>query len=55
MCVKFPPRNLNPGRYPLHSTNTYTCGVTITPRVCGGKKCFLKKLSFWLALIKVEI
>ena len=26
---------LEPDPYPPHSTNTYTCGVTIAPRVCG--------------------
>ena len=36
MCVKFPPRDLNPGPYPPHLTNTYTYGVTTAPKVCGG-------------------
>ena len=36
MCVKLPPRDLNPGPCPPHPTSTYTCGVTIAPRVCGG-------------------
>ena len=36
MCVKFPPRDLNPGPYPSHLTSTYTCKVTIALRVCGG-------------------
>ena len=36
MCVKLPPKNLNPVPYPPHSTSTYTCGVTIAQRVCGG-------------------
>ena len=31
MCVKLPFENLNPGPCPLHLTNTYTSGVTITP------------------------
>ena len=35
MCVKLPHGDLNLSPYP---TNTYTCGVTIAPRVCGGKK-----------------
>ena len=38
ICVKFSPRDLNPGPYPPHPTNTYTCGVTIVPRVCNGVK-----------------
>ena len=36
MCVKLPPGDLNLGPYPPHPTSTYTCGVTIAPRVCGG-------------------
>ena len=36
MCVKLPPRDLNHGPCPAHPITTYTCGVTITPRVCGG-------------------
>ena len=38
MCVKLPLGNLNPGSCPLHPINTYTCGVTNTPRVRGGDK-----------------
>ena len=37
MCVKLPPRDLNLGIYPPHLTSTYTCGVTIAPKVCDGK------------------
>ena len=36
MCVKLPPRDLNLVPCLPHSTSTYTCGVTVTPRVCGG-------------------
>ena len=36
MCVKFPPGDLNPGPYPPHPTSTYTYGVTIAQRMCGG-------------------
>ena len=36
MCVKIPPRDLNPGPCPLHLTSTYTYEVTIAPKVCGG-------------------
>ena len=35
MCVKLPPGDLNPYPYPSHPTSTYTCGVTIAPRVQG--------------------
>ena len=38
MCVKLPHGDLNLSPYPTHPTNTYTCGVTIAPRMCGGKK-----------------
>ena len=30
VCVKLPPKNLNPDLCPLQPTSTYTCGVTIT-------------------------
>ena len=43
MCVKFPPRDLNPGPCHQHPTNTYTCGVTIAPRARGG-------LGYWLRI-----
>ena len=36
ICVKFPPRDLNPTPYPSHHISTYTCGVTIAPMVYGG-------------------
>ena len=36
MYVKLPPEDLNLNSYPPHPTSTYTCGVTIAPRVCGG-------------------
>ena len=36
MCLNLPARDLNPGPYSLHSTNTYTYGVTTASRVCGG-------------------
>jgi len=36
MCVKLSPGDLNLSPYPLHPTNTYTCGVTTKLRVHGG-------------------
>ena len=42
MCVKLSPGDLNPGLCPLHATNTYTCEVTIAPRVCGGTNALIK-------------
>ena len=35
MCVKLFPRNLNLGFYTPSPTNTYTCGVTISLRMCS--------------------
>ena len=32
--MKLPPRHFNPGPYPPHLTNTFTCGVIIAPRMC---------------------
>ena len=29
--------DLNPDPYPSHPTSTYTCGMTIATRVCGGQ------------------
>ena len=37
MCVKLPFENLDSNPYSLHPTNTYTYGVTIAPKVCGGQ------------------
>ena len=36
MCVKFLPKNLNPGPNPPHLTSTYTCRVTTASMVHGG-------------------
>ena len=36
MCVKFSLGDLNSSPYFPHLTNTYTYGVTIIPKVCGG-------------------
>ena len=33
--MKLPSADLNSDLYPSHPINTYTCGVTIVPRVCG--------------------
>ena len=35
--MKVPPKDLNPNSYPSHPANTYTCGVTIAPRVHSGE------------------
>ena len=44
MCVKFSLGDLNPGPYPPHLTCTYTCGVIIAPKICGGE-CFYFSLD----------
>ena len=42
ICIKLPPGDLNFGLCPLlHSTSTYTCGVTIAPKVCDGTTCHM--------------
>ena len=38
MCVRLFSGDLNSDSYLPHPTSTYTCGVTITPKVCGSKK-----------------
>ena len=43
MCVKLLLGDLNSDPYPPHSTSTYTCGVIIAPKVCGGGKQQLNK------------
>ena len=47
MCVKFPLRDLNSDPYLPHSTNTYTCGVTIAPMVCVFNFVCFYKLFSW--------
>ena len=39
--MKLSPGDLNLDSYPPHFTSTYTCEVTITPRVCGGSSMML--------------
>ena len=41
--MKLPPEDLNPSHYPPHFTNTYTCGVTIAPRMYGGPIVIARK------------
>ena len=36
MCVKLTTRDLYHDSYSPHLTSTYTCGVTIAPRLRGG-------------------
>ena len=54
MCVKFPPRGLNPGPCSPYPINTYICGVTIVPKVYGSKSTInllYKKFTNWENMI----
>ena len=53
MCVKLPLRYLNPDRYPLYPTSTYTCGVTITLMV-RDHSTSISALSH-LSILKINI
>ena len=60
MCVKLSSGDLNPRPYPPHPTSTYTCGVTIAPRVCDGqvvlklKRCvFVEILGIFFSIFYV--
>ena len=44
MCMKFSSRDLNSDSCPPHSTSK-TCGVIITPNVCGGSLSFVEMLT----------
>ena len=37
ICVKFSLKNMNSDLCFPHSISTYTCGVTIAPRICSYK------------------
>jgi len=37
MCMKLLLKDLNPDPYLLYPTNIYTRGVTIAPKIYGGK------------------
>ena len=43
MCVKLPPGDLNPDPYPPHSTNIYTCRVTIAPKMYDNEEMMFIK------------
>ena len=49
MCVKFSLGDLNSSPYSPYPTNTYTCGVTIIPKVCGG---FTILISYDFTIVK---
>ena len=46
--MKFPPENLNLSPYLPHLTSTYTCRVTITPKMCNSKIFILLTKSGWV-------
>ena len=48
MCVKLPPGDLNPDPCPPHPTSTYTCGMTIAPRMCGGHTHIFSSIFYWI-------
>jgi len=39
--MKLPLSDLSLGHYPPHPTSTYTCEMTIAPRVCSGNTKFV--------------
>ena len=45
MCVKLPPRDLNPYSCIPYPTNTYTCRITTIPRMYGGKRRYIDKYT----------
>ena len=53
ICVKLTSRDLNSNPYPPHLTNTYTCGVTIAPRVCSGQIIQLQNTPKPLKITKI--
>ena len=52
MCVKFSLRNLNPGSCSPYSTTTYTCGVTIVPKMRNGT---IINIENPIELIRIEV
>ena len=46
MCAKLSSGDLNPDPYPTHLINTYTYGMTITPKECRSQIQFFKILEF---------
>ena len=50
MCVKLSFEDLNSGPCPPHLTSTYTCRVTIVPRVCDS--C---SLNFRIIVVMMEL
>ena len=52
MCVKLPLRNLNPGSCSPYSTSTYTCEVTIVPKMRNG---IIINIENPIELIRIEV
>lgn len=46
--MKLPLKDLNHSPYPPHLINTYTYGVNIAPKMCGGKTYFVLVALFLL-------
>ena len=44
--MKFSSGDSNSDPYPPYPASTYTCAVTIVPKVCRGNSQFLKNLNF---------
>ena len=58
MCIKLSPGNLNPSHFSTHPTNTYTCEVTIAPKVCDGEPLLIfKKIRcfYYIKLTRFEL
>ena len=53
--MKHPPRDLNFGFYPPHLISTYTCRVTITPKMCGGYKLQTYNVISWKRSILLNL
>ena len=52
MCIKFPPKYLNPDFFPLHSTSTYTCRVIIVLMVHNGKAMVIFFFFFFAIIVR---
>ena len=53
MCIKLPPKDLNPNIFSLHPTNTYICRVTIVLKAHGDKAVMI--FFFLFAIIVTSV
>ena len=51
--MKLPLRDLNLNPYPPHPTSTYTCRVTIAPRVCDGRVVLKLKRCVFVEILGI--